>query len=255
MLTSTDYDKLQQIMTESPEKKELLSRLLETHRMDISMISHEIRNPLTLVYSALQLIESQHPEVCTFSHWDHLRQDIEYMKLLLEELSSYNNGERLELSLLSPETMLKTLALSFASSLIETDIQFTSYIEPDLPKLNLDILKIRQALLNILGNAKDAVLSASSLRHEIALDAHVDHDQLFISISNTGDKIASEDLDKIFEPFITRKSSGTGLGLAITRRIIEAHDGMIRVSSTDQSSLSDTHGTIFTITLPIQQNT
>ena len=58
MLTSTDYDKLQQIMTESPEKKELLSRLLETHRMDISTISHEIRNPLTLVYSTLQLIES-----------------------------------------------------------------------------------------------------------------------------------------------------------------------------------------------------
>ena len=106
MFSTTDYDKLQQIMTESPEKKELLSQLLETHRMDISTISHEIRNPLTLVYSTLQLIESQHPEVCTFSHWDHLRQDIEYMKLLLEELSSYNNGERLELSLLSPENML-----------------------------------------------------------------------------------------------------------------------------------------------------
>ena len=41
MLTSTDYDKLQQIMTEGPEKKELLSRLLETHRMDISTISHD----------------------------------------------------------------------------------------------------------------------------------------------------------------------------------------------------------------------
>ena len=48
MFTQTDYDKLQQIMAESPEKKELLTRLLSHHRMEISTISHEIRNPLTL---------------------------------------------------------------------------------------------------------------------------------------------------------------------------------------------------------------
>lgn len=84
MFSTTDYDKLQQIMAESPQKKELLTRLLESHRMDISTISHEIRNPLTLVYSTLQLIESQHPEVLTFPHWEGMRQDIEYMKQLLE---------------------------------------------------------------------------------------------------------------------------------------------------------------------------
>ena len=92
-------DRLRQITTNHGRKsteKELLTRLLESHRMDISTISHEIRNPLTLVYSTLQLIESQHPEVLTFPHWEGMRQDIEYMKQLLEQLSSYNNGERLE---------------------------------------------------------------------------------------------------------------------------------------------------------------
>ena len=57
MFTATDYDKLQQIMKESPEKKELLTRLLESHKTEISTISHEIRNPLTLIYSTLQMIE------------------------------------------------------------------------------------------------------------------------------------------------------------------------------------------------------
>ena len=57
MFQATDYDKLQQIMEESSEKKELLTRLLESQRMQISTISHEIRNPLSLVYSSLQLIE------------------------------------------------------------------------------------------------------------------------------------------------------------------------------------------------------
>ena len=83
MFSTTDYDKLQQIMSESPEKKDLLSRLLTSHQMTISTISHEIRNPLTLVYSTLQLIESQHPEVSTFRYWPDLKQDIEYMKNIL----------------------------------------------------------------------------------------------------------------------------------------------------------------------------
>ena len=70
MFTQTDYDKLKQIMEESPDKKALLTKLLETHRLELSSLSHEIRNPLTLVYSTLQLIESSHPEVLGFKHWD-----------------------------------------------------------------------------------------------------------------------------------------------------------------------------------------
>ena len=53
MFTESDYEKLHQIMAESPEKEELLTRLLHSHRMDISTISHEIRNPLTLIYLSL----------------------------------------------------------------------------------------------------------------------------------------------------------------------------------------------------------
>ena len=59
MFSATDYDKLQQIMEEAPWKKELLTRLLESHRMEVSAISHEIRNPFTLIYSTLQMIEGE----------------------------------------------------------------------------------------------------------------------------------------------------------------------------------------------------
>ena len=69
MFTESDYEKLHQIMAESPEKEALLTRLLHSHRMDISTISHEIRNPLTLIYSTLQMIESSNPEVLNIRHW------------------------------------------------------------------------------------------------------------------------------------------------------------------------------------------
>ena len=229
MLSSTDHDKLQQIIQEHPETEELFNRIFKSHQMDISTISHEIRNPLTLVYSTLQLIESQHPEVLEFAHWSELHQDIEYMKLLLEDLSSYNNGERLDLAPLSTGSFFRRIALSFASSIIDTDIEFTSYIPEDLPVLSADSVKLRQALLNLLRNAADA-------------------DLLHIEISDNGCGIAPEDQEHIFEPFITHKVDGTGLGLAITRRIIQAHHGTITLRSARYA------GTVFILTLPIEKN-
>ncbi|MGF0033775.1 sensor histidine kinase [Bariatricus sp. SGI.154] len=251
MFSTTDYDNLQQIMEESPEKKELLTRLLESQRMEISTISHEIRNPLTLVYSTLQLIETQHPEVLSFRHWDAMHQDIEYMKQLLEELSSYNNGERLTLSDINADVFLKTLALSFASSILDTEIEFTSRIAPNLPVITIDSIKIRQTLLNLLSNARDAVVSCPDCKHpSITLNASLTNKDtiLQIKITDTGCGISEENLPSIFEPFVTHKSNGTGLGLAIARRIITAHQGSITVTS----SLGK--GTSFIITLPVQKN-
>lgn len=245
MFSASDYDKLQQIMAESPEKKELLTRLLETHQMNLSAVSHEIRNPLTLVYSTLQLIESQHPEVLEYKHWSGMRQDVEYMKLLLEELSSYNNGEKLALSPIDANTFFKTLALSFAASIVDTKLQFTSRIQPQLPMITADAVKLRQLLLNLLSNAKDAVNCESSLS-KISLEVYTESGALIVAVKDNGCGIAPEKLAHIFDPFVTDKKQGTGLGLAIASRIARAHAGTLNAASTPGSS------TVFTLTLPIQ---
>lgn len=243
MFSATDYDKLQQIMAESPEKYELLTRLLDSQKITISSISHEIRNPLTLVYSTLQMIQAQHPEVLSFNHWDSLLEDIEYMKSLLEELSSYNNSERLNLSVIDTVSYLRTLALSFASSVMNTEIEFISQIDPDLPSISVDSLKFREVILNLLSNAKDAV--ASVFEPKIYFHAHIKNKHLEITIADNGCGISPEQLSHIFEPFITYKANGTGLGLAIASRIIHAHSGHLTVDSTLGK------GTSFILTLPI----
>ena len=248
MFSATDYDKLQQIMEEAPWKKELLTRLLESHRMEVSAISHEIRNPFTLIYSTLQMIESERPDVTACTHWQTLCRDMEYMKLLLEELSSYNNGDHLNLAPMDTNTFLKTLALSFASSLVDTDIEFRSEISPELPPVTIDGVKLRQVLLNLLRNAKDAVTSfpyPEERLPSIGFRAGLSGDMLQITVSDNGCGIPEEELSHIFQPFVTYKENGTGLGLAIARRIIAAHGGTL-----EAASAPGVH-TIFTVSLPI----
>ncbi|OKZ41538.1 MAG: two-component sensor histidine kinase [Odoribacter sp. 43_10] len=226
--TANDYEKLHQLMNSSPEIRELLQKLLDSQQYTISKISHEVRNPLTLIYSTFQLIESSHPETRDFSHWSELREDIEYTISLLQELSAYNNS-------------LGQICLSFAASCVDTDIGFSSLIAPDLPSLTADRLKLHEAILNLLRNAREAISSAGSIR----LEAVLKNQMLQITISDTGCGISPEYLDTIFDPFVTYKPDGTGLGLAIVNRTITAHAGTVTVTS------SCGKGTSFLLLLPI----
>ena len=162
--TANDYEKLHQLMNSSPEIRELLQKLLDSQKYTISKISHEVRNPLTLIYSTFQLIESSHPETKDFIHWSELREDIEYTISLLQELSAYNNSEHLHLSTFSAQDFLGQICLSFAASCVDTDIGFSSLIAPDLPSLTADRLKLHEAILNLLRNAREAISSAGSIR-------------------------------------------------------------------------------------------
>lgn len=250
MFSETDFDKLHQIMEESPERKDLLQRLLESHQMTISAISHEIRNPLTLIYSTLQLIASQHPETSSFKYWNQLMDDVRYTNLLLEELSAFNNSDRLSLSRTDAVAFFRTISISFAASITDTDIEFVSRIPEYLPDINCDTVKLRQVLLNLLHNARDAVLIREHIDRKIFLDVYASENErqipfVCVKVSDNGCGIPPENLEHIFEPFITYKAGGTGLGLAIACRIARAHKGSLSVTSAPNNL------TTFTLTLPV----
>ena len=219
----------------------------------ISMITHEIRNPLTLIYSTLQLIESKHPEVTEFQHWSDLHHDIDYTIHLLEELSSFNNSSRLHLKTIDTGYYFKKLALSFASSILNEKMEFISKIDPNLPPLQCDEIKLIEVLINLLFNARDAVNEAietgTCTRPFIRLSVSSASNTLQIIIEDNGCGIPNERLSTLFEPFVTYKKHGTGLGLSIAKGIIESHNGNIYVSSVPGT------GTTFTLTLPVKQDT
>lgn len=251
MFTDTDYDKLRQLMAQNPGNRALIQKLLDSHEDTLRTVSHEIRNPLTLVYSTLQLIEAQHPEVTTFRHWDSLRDDIIYMKELLEELSSYNNGSALSVKSMNFRKFMEQIVLSFATSIADSPVEFSSCLDPAFPPFCGDPIKLREVFLNLLRNAAEATESTGDLNPEnrknnIQLHAFSKNGNIIVTITDSGCGIPEEFLSDIFQPFVTHKQGGTGLGLAISKRIVESHSGQISVQSTEGM------GTTFTITLPIK---
>ena len=212
-------------MEENKDAKQIISQLLENHHTSVSMIAHEIRNPLTLVSSALQVIEAQHPEVRKFHNWEQMMEDVQFMCSLLTELSTFNNSSTLHHSVFSIERLLKNVAVSFAISLDadDSDIEFTSRIQPGMGDFTGDKIKLEEVLLNLLRNAREAV----GEKGLISLTAGQREDRIIIQC------------------FVTSKENGTGLGLSSSKQTIEAHGGTIEAESSPKT------GTVFTVTLPV----
>jgi two-component system, NtrC family, sensor histidine kinase HydH len=119
-------------------------------------------------------------------------------------------------------------------------IDVKSFIPADLPSVALDRELFKQALLNLLLNAQQAMADGG----ELSILAARDPGGVSLDLIDTGNGMSPEVQARVFQPFFTTRSGGTGLGLATTRRIVEAHGGTIAVQS------ERGRGTKFTIHLP-----
>ena len=225
------------------QNKEQLSKAENDFHFTMSRFSHEIRNPVALIGSELQMIEATHPEVTGYDYWNDIQDNLDYIKQLLNDLSDYNNAKRLALKKTSMTDYLNTILSSVGPTFHYLGIALELHISPSLPELSIDQVKMKQALLNLLRNAAEAITCSNG---NVTFHARCESDKLLISVEDNGCGISPEQLPEIFTPFITFKPEGTGLGLAITRQIIEAHNGSISVSSFPGQ------GTSFQITLPLE---
>lgn len=243
MLQNINLNKLNQLMRNNEDIQQIISQLLENHHSILSSVAHEIRNPLTLISSSLQLIGLQHPEAKDFNGWSQLIDDIDFIQLLLDELTAFNNGHSLHCSIFSIEDFLKNIAISFAMNveLQNPEIEFTSCIPSSLGTFVGDKIKLEEVILNLLRNAKEAIDNTGMIK----LSANRSDKTLIIQVQDDGCGIPLEQINTIFDPFVTYKPNGTGLGLAISKKIIEAHNGTIDVESEIGK------GSSFTLQFPI----
>lgn len=130
MLTNIDINKMNHLLETNEDARQIITRLLKNHQEAVSLISHEIRNPLTLISSSLQIMELEHPEVKEFSNWKQTMDDVDFMCSLLNELSDYNNGNTLHLSVFSIEQLLKISQSPLQSHLNQNNLLIPLNLPP-----------------------------------------------------------------------------------------------------------------------------
>ena len=126
------------------------------------------------------------------------------------------------------------------------NITFDVQLDPAIPQFDLDRDQMRRVLINLLENAVSAVESTQK-PGSVAILTHYDSVLRIarLTVADTGPGIPSEIRERVFEPYFSTKESGTGLGLAIVKRIIDDHNGFIRVFKNNPI------GSKFVIELPV----
>lgn len=223
---------------------ETTKQLKKEFNLTLSRLSHEIRNPIALINSELQLMASSHPELCSYRQWDSLMDNLEYVKELLNELSDFSHAASVNLSSVDPAQFLKTVLSCEKNALDYLGITLETHIENIPSPVLLDRIKMRQVMFNLIRNSCEAVRQPGG---KITVKLFKAGSDFCISVEDNGCGMTQSQMQNIFLPFITYKSEGTGLGLAVTSEIVAAHHGHITVSSTPG------HGSNFCIYLPLPE--
>lgn len=199
-------------------------------------VSHELRTPLTALEGNLRaalddVYELDEEELA------NLYGQTRHLIRLVNDLRELALADALQLSLNIEETdmahLLKEITATFAPLAADTGVDVVTTIDPELPPLAIDAVRIRQVLHNLLDNA---------LRHtptdgQIAISAKFNNEQLQLTITDTGDGLEPTQVAHIFDRFYradksrSRESGGTGLGLAIVKAIVHEHGGTITAHS------------------------
>ena len=209
-----------------------------------SQIAHELNNPIYGIMNTLELLKS---EISTKSTrrkiLDMSISEIERVSEMLHNMLSFSKPKEEERRNLDIDRLLKDIMLFHEKQLSESNIAIISDFNPDLPYIHASPNQIRQLILNIVKNARDAMPNGGRL----TIGTSFDDNNIIINIKDSGIGIPENIRDKIFEAFFTTKQElkGVGLGLSVCYGIVKDHGGDIIVTSEVGK------GSTFSIILPL----
>jgi signal transduction histidine kinase len=227
----TAYD----ILAQMQEKLESLGEMA-------AGIAHEIRNPLTSIKGASNLLSGELKSLDLPRVWEYhdiIREEIDRLNHILLNFQYFTRPLKVEKEIIPVnEVIQKTVKLAETGPV---KIKIKQDLANNSPEIQADASLLKQVFFNLIKNANEACDPDG----ELVIKTEVAPFWFRISFSDNGPGVPSGNLNQIFEPFFTTKSGGMGMGLAICRRIIQAHGGELEVKNRLPK------GTEFTIVLPI----
>ena len=213
-------------------------------------LAHEIKNPLTPIQLSAERIRRRYLDKVEKDDREILdratrtiAQQVESMKSMVNAFSDYAQPVISRPKRLDINTLIRDITELHIAHL--TRIRFLFDLADDLPLVMTDPAGIRQVLNNLIINASDALGDKGG---ELKLSTRIDpvkDSLLVLELQDNGPGFPAELLDRIFEPYVTTKTSGSGLGLPISRRIIEENGGTMRATNLPKG------GAVVIIQLPV----
>ena len=236
------------IFSDLTARKESQRRQAQTERLAtlgelMAGVAHEVRNPLTAIRGYAQILKLQDAEPVHQHYLAVILKEIDSINSVIQQLLDFSRPRERHQQSVSLNQLIGECLVLIQTTGLQARIHFTTELDASLGNIKADGELLKQVMLNILINAVQAITTCGN----ITIRTRVwDQKHQAIVVEDDGCGIAPEHLTKIFDPFFTTKASGTGLGLALSQRIINAHQGDIRLTSTPG------HGTAFTLILPTQ---
>ncbi|MBT9136157.1 MAG: Sporulation kinase E [Firmicutes bacterium] len=204
-------------------------------------VTHEVRNPLTIVKGFLQLFRPREEFAMYRMHFDLMIKELDRINGLISQYLSLGQYAHAEKQLCSLTSVVESLLPLIQAESLLREVEVTTSLDDNLPLLWLYEKEIKQLLLNLIQNGMDAMKQG---RRELSIKAWNEQDSVVLSIEDTGCGIPEHVMENLFTPFYSTKESGTGLGLVVCRDIARRHNAEIKIRT-------DTTGTCFAVVFPV----
>ena len=219
---------------EEQDSRQKLDKLIHIGELT-SRITHDMRNPLTVIINYSTMVRKNSKNKLDKKSLDQLaliEEEARKMYHQIEDVLNYVKLPPLKLQIHSLHDILKKVI-----ERTQTSDDITIHLPKNNPQISCDIDKLEIVFVNLISNAIEA-MDKSGI---ISINSSETKDSVIIEVEDSGPGINDENLEKIFEPLFTTKTTGTGLGLASCKNIIERHRGTITAKN---------NPTTFTIKLP-----
>jgi two-component system NtrC family sensor kinase len=231
-----ELQKTQQALLQS-EKLAAMGRLT-------SQIAHELNNPIYGIMNTLELLKTEiPPESKRRKILELSLSETQRLAEMLRNMLSFSKPEEEKKRPIKMNELIEGILLVMEKQMRESNIKVETFFDDEIPEVMASTNQMRQVMLNMLKNAKEAMPKGGTLTVKTSKEIN----KVLIHIQDTGVGIPEEIRDKIFEAFFTTKQKvkGVGLGLSVCYGIIKDHGGEIKVESEEGK------GTNFRIRLPI----
>jgi PAS domain S-box-containing protein len=250
-ILTRDKETLEKLVQETAQELVKANLAVEQSKRlsDIGMLAastaHEMRNPLAAIKTAVYNIKRKIGDPRIAGHLANIDKKVSESDQIIQNLLSFSRLREPQCESVPVAVLLDECLDLIMPKFLRWDVRIEkkySFRKPGC--LRADRTHMRILFSNLLDNAMQALPDKTGM---VSLEGSSGRGTLKIAVRDTGTGIDPDDVQKVFEPFFTRKSRGTGLGLTICRKIVELHKGTITVASVKGA------GTTVTVVLPLWQ--